>query len=228
MAAENHPRTIRSFVTRSGRITDAQERALRALWPTYGAEFEDRPSDLDALFGRRAPRTLEIGFGNGEHLAGLAAAHPERDFIGIEVHRPGVGRLLLQLAELQLHNVKVFCHDAVEVLDAQIPPASIDEVLILFPDPWPKKRHHKRRLIQSPFVRLLATRLRTAGIVRLATDWQPYAEQMLAVLGQCDLLANLAADHSFSKEPGQRAPTRFERRGRSLGHDVWDLTFRRV
>ncbi|HUJ53967.1 MAG TPA: tRNA (guanosine(46)-N7)-methyltransferase TrmB, partial [Steroidobacteraceae bacterium] len=180
------------------------------------------------LFSRTAPCTLEIGFGNGENLLALAAAHPERDFLGIEVHRPGVGRLLLGLEARALGNVRVICHDAVEVLEQQIAPGSLAEILILFPDPWPKKRHHKRRLLQEPFAEVLASRLSRGGVLRLATDWQPYALQMLEVLSAVRGLENLAADRAFSDRPLERAPTRFERRGERLGHRVWDLCFRRA
>jgi tRNA (guanine-N7-)-methyltransferase len=184
--------------------------------------------DLAGLFGRDAPRTLEIGFGNGENLAALAAARPERDFLGVEVHRPGVGRLLLSLEAAGLANVRIVCHDAVDVLEQQLAPGSLEEILILFPDPWPKKRHHKRRLIQPAFVALLASRLGAGGVLRLATDWEPYAREMLETLAAQSALANLAADGAFVPRPAERAPTRFERRGQRLGHEVWDLAFRRV
>jgi tRNA (guanine-N7-)-methyltransferase len=226
MHDSGHPRSIRSFVTRAGRITGAQQRALGELWPKYGIEHDARQLELATAFGREAPRTLEIGFGNGEHLVRLAHAHPERDYLGIEVHRPGVGRLLLALEERAITNVRVICHDAVEVLERQIAPASLAEVLVLFPDPWPKKRHHKRRLIQAPFVALLARTLAAGGTLRLATDWQPYALEMLSVLGASAEFANLAAG-GFSERPAERAPTRFERRGTRLGHEVWDLAFSR-
>jgi len=227
MPDAGHPRPIRSFVTRAGRITAAQQRALADLWPAYGSDFAAGTLDLPALFGRRAPCTLEIGFGNGENLVTLAAAHPERDYLGIEVHRPGVGRALLALAERGLTNVRVICHDAVEVLGSRIAPGSLDEVLILFPDPWPKKRHHKRRLIQPPFVALLARALAPGGTLHLATDWEPYAQEMLAVLGAAAGLENLAPGSGFGPRPPERLPTRFERRGVRLGHAVWDLTFRK-
>lgn len=213
---------------RGGRVTDAQRRALESLWPKYGIEFEPRTLDLDTAFGRLAPRTLEIGFGNGENLASLAAAHPGRDYLGIEVHRPGVGHLLLRLEERLLPNARVICHDAVEVLDQQIAPRSLDEVLILFPDPWPKKRHHKRRLVQTPFVELVADRLRTGGVLRVATDWQPYAQSALDALSANPGLRNLSADGTFIPRPAERNPTRFEMRGERLGHDVWDLAFIRL
>ncbi len=222
--ATDHPRAVRSFVTRTGRITAAQERALEALWPTYGIDPRG-VLDLDALFGRSAPRTAEIGFGNGENLLALAASHPERDYLGIEVHRPGVGRVLLGLEAHALTNVRVICHDAVEVLERHLPAACLDEILVLFPDPWPKKRHHKRRLIQPPFVSLLAERLTPGGIVHLATDWEPYAEQMLATLSAQGRLRNLSSEGGFVPRPGERAATRFERRGERLGHRVWDLSF---
>ena len=225
--ASDHPRAVRSFVTRAGRITSAQERALETLWPKYGIEPHG-VLDLDAVFGRAAPRTAEIGFGNGENLLALAAAHPERDYLGIEVHRPGVGRVLLGLEERALTNVRLLCHDAVEVLERHLPEDSLDEILMLFPDPWPKKRHHKRRLIQAPFVTLLAGRLKPGGRVHLATDWAPYAEQMLAVLGAEARLRNLAPQGGFASRPEERAATRFERRGERLGHQVWDLAFMRL
>ena len=227
MTSTEHPRSIRSFVTRSGRITAAQERALEVLWPKYGLDFAPQPLERRTLFGREAPFSIEIGFGNGENLLALASAQPARDFLGIEVHRPGVGRLLLGLEERQLGNVRVICHDAVEVLERQIAPQSVDELLILFPDPWPKKRHHKRRLIQPPFAELLASRLVRGGVVRLATDWEPYAVQMLATLAATAGLENLSSSGGFVPRPPERAPTRFERRGQRLGHEVWDLAFRR-
>jgi tRNA (guanine-N7-)-methyltransferase len=220
-------RTVRSFVVRAGRTTEAQRRALAELWPRFGIDFIPRPLDLDALYGRCAPRAVEVGFGNGEHLADLAFRHPDRDYLGIEVHPPGVGRLLLTLAASSMANVRVICHDAVEVFDSQIPPSSLEEILILFPDPWPKKRHHKRRLIQPRFAACLADRLRTGGMLRLATDWEPYAEHMLQVLNACPPLENAAPDRSFVVESSDRRPTHFEERGKRLGHHVWELAFRR-
>jgi len=221
-------RPIRSFVMRTGRMTVAQTRALEELWPRYGVEFAAQPLSLDELFGRAAPRTLEIGFGNGEHLAALAAAHPGRDYFGVEVHRPGVGHLLLLAATDNLANVRVSTHDAVEVLREQIAPASLDEVLVLFPDPWHKKRHHKRRLIQPPLVELIASRMRPGGVFKLATDWEEYARQMLEVLGAATpLFKNLSPTGDWMPRPDERAPTRFEKRGARLGHGVWDLSFER-
>ena len=222
-----HPRSIRSFVTRAGRITEAQQRALEESWPKFGVEFDGRPLDLDRLFGRNAPLAVEIGFGNGENLAALAEAHPECNYLGIEVHRAGVGRLMLAAEIAQLSNVRIACHDAVEVLEHQLPPQSLDELLILFPDPWHKKRHHKRRLIQPPFVALAVSRLKIGGVLRLATDWEPYAVQMLEVLSASEGLTNLAADGGYVEKPSERITTRFEKRGQRLGHGVWDLAFRR-
>lgn len=224
-----HHRPIRSFVMRAGRMTSGQARALEELWPRYGVDFSPVPLSLDQLFGRSAPRTLEIGFGNGDHLAALARAHPERDYLGIEVHRPGVGHLFMQVEADALTNVRASSHDAVEVLREQLAPASLDEVLVLFPDPWHKKRHHKRRLIQPPFVELLATRIAPGGVLRLATDWEEYALQMLEVLGAAvALFINLSPTGDWMPRPEERAPTRFERRGARLGHGVWDLAFRRL
>jgi tRNA (guanine-N7-)-methyltransferase len=228
LSDSDHPRAIRSFVTRSGRITPAQERALTELWPRYGVEPGAAPLDLDALFGRRARRIAEVGFGNGDNLLALAAARPADDFLGIEVHRPGVGRLLLQLEERALANVRVICRDAVEVLERCLDSGCLDEILILFPDPWPKKRHHKRRLIQPPFVALLAERLRDGGALRLATDWESYAVEMLATLSAEGRLRNVAPAGGFVARPTERSPTRFERRGERLGHHVWDLEFQRL
>lgn len=222
-----HPRSIRSFVIRAGRLTDAQRRALDELWPRFGLEFDAQLLDLDQAFGRKAPRVVEIGFGNGEHLAALAGQHPERDFLGIEVHPPGIGRLLLALAASGLKNVRVSGHDAVEVFAAQIPLDSLDEVQILFPDPWHKKRHHKRRLIQAPFAECVARRLKRGGMLELATDWQPYAEHMREVLDACPLLENIARGGGFLERTRDRAPTRFERRGERLGHDIRELAYRR-
>jgi len=220
-------RPIRSFVLRAGRITAAQERALEELWPSYGLELAALPFDLDAIFGRVRPRCLEIGFGTGELLAALAAANPDIDYLGVEVHRSGVGRLLLRAQQLGLRNLRVVCHDAVEVLEVGIAHGSLSEIMIFFPDPWHKKRHHKRRLIDPQFVALLAKKLRPGGIVRLATDWQPYAERMREVCNAEPALASLSPDGAYVARPEFRPPTRFERRGERLGHGVWDLAYAR-
>lgn len=222
-----HPRAIRSFVTRAGRTTLAQARALAELGPRYLLPYDPATPDLlAACAGQRFPRTvLEIGFGMGHATAHIAALMPDTLFIGCEVHEPGVGALLKSIGEQQLDNIRIVQHDAVEVLQHMIAPASLHGVHIFFPDPWHKKRHHKRRLIQPPFVRLLAERLAPGGYVHLATDWQPYAEQMLAVLGAESLLANTA--DGYAPRPAYRPETKFERRGLRLGHGVWDLVFRR-
>jgi tRNA (guanine-N7-)-methyltransferase len=217
-------RRIRSFVLRAGRITQAQERALTELWPRYGISLGDGPLDLNAIFGRNAPRCLEIGFGAGEVIGSLAENHPEIDYLGIEVHRSGVGRLLLRAEQDGLKNLRIICHDAVEVM-RRLQDDSFDEVLVFFPDPWHKKRHHKRRLIDAVFASNVTAKLRDGGILRLATDWQDYAEQMLAVCNAQPQLESLSPTASYAARPGFRPPTRFERRGERLGHGVWDLAY---
>jgi tRNA (guanine-N7-)-methyltransferase len=221
-------RTVRSFVRREGRITDAQHRAIERLWARYGVDPGDVPCELDALFGRRAPRMLEIGFGAGEALLAMAAAHPENDYLGIEVYRPGVGRLLKGLEERGLANVRVFRVDAVEVLARMIPESSLDAVYLFFPDPWPKKRHHKRRIVQPDFVALVGSRLRRGGLFHMATDWEDYALQMLEVMSQSPAFENAAGAGRYSARPDWRAETRFERRSERLGHAVRDLIFRKI
>ena len=212
---------------RAGRITRAQERALVELWPRWGVDFSPMPLDLDALFGRRAPRVLEIGIGDGETLLGLATRHPEADFLGIEVHRPGIGHCLLGIESRGLGNIRLSSHDAVEVLEKQLPDASLDEVLLYFPDPWPKKRHHKRRILQPGFVELVARRLKPGGTFNLATDWAPYAEHMLEVLRSSPSFANASPAGDYVPRPESRPLTKFERRGERLGHEVFDLAFTR-
>ena len=219
-------RSIRSYVLRQGRMTAAQARAQRELLPVYGIPFAPQPLDLEAAFGRRAPKILEIGFGMGETTAAIAAAHPEYDYLGIEVHTPGVGSLLNRIDALGLANVRVIQHDAVEVLERMLPPDSLDGVHIFFPDPWPKKRHHKRRLIQSAFVTLLASRMKPGAYLHVATDWQDYAEHILAVLSAAPQLANTAA--GFAQRPEYRPLTKCEGRGLALGHRVWDIVFRKA
>jgi tRNA (guanine-N7-)-methyltransferase len=225
-AAALHRRGIKSFVARAGRMTTAQQRAWHELWPRYGVGDQGGPLDPDTLFGREAPLTLEIGFGNGESLLALAAARPEEDFLGIEVHRPGVGHLMLRAETMGLTNLRVACRDAVEVLDQQLGDASLDAVLLYFPDPWPKKRHHKRRIVQPAFVELVARKLKPGGRFRLATDWQNYAEQMLEVAGACVALEN-EYGAGYAPRPDSRPLTRFENRGQRLGHGVWDMSFRK-
>lgn len=218
-------RPVRSYVLRQGRVTDAQRRARDSLLPRFGIPFSRQPLELDEVFGRIAPKILEIGFGMGETTADIAAGHPESDYLGIEVHSPGVGALLKRIDELGLANVRIIQHDAVEVLDHMIPSASLAGAYLFFPDPWPKKRHHKRRLIQPPFVALLASRLKPGGIVHAATDWEDYANQMREVLSAEPLLVNTAA--GFAQRPDWRPRTKFEGRGLKLGHEVWDVVFRR-
>lgn len=219
-------RPIRSFVRREGRTTDAQRRALQTLLPRFGLDQVPGPWDLDRQFGRSAPRYLEIGFGSGTALLEMAQVHPEHDFLGIEVHRPGVGTLLHQVAARELRNVRVSCQDAVLVLEQQITNACLDGVYLFFPDPWHKTRHHKRRIVQPGFAALVAAKLKPRGVFHLATDWQNYAAHMLQVLSDCPALRNTAADGAYSPR-GERPVTKYERRGLRLGHGVWDLVFER-
>ncbi len=219
-------RPIRSFVLRAGRMGSGQVRALSTLAPRYVLPYQAKTIDCTQVFGRVAPVTLEIGFGMGDATAAIAAAHPQMDFIGVEVHQPGVGALLQRIDERQLSNLRIVQHDAVEVLQHMLAPASLAGVHVYFPDPWHKKRHHKRRLIQPALVALLATRLARGGVLHCATDWQDYAEQMLQVLGDCPALANTTA--GYADRPEMRPMTKFEARGMRLGHGVWDLLFKRV
>lgn len=219
-------RGIRSFVLRAGRITRAQKRALEELLPRYGIPYSDAPLDLDALFGRRAPRVLEIGFGNGDTLVELASKSPGTDFLGVEVHPPGIGHCLLAVESRGLSNVRIIAHDAVEVLAHQVPPDALGEILLYFPDPWPKKRHHKRRIVQRAFAALVASRLAPGGRLKLATDWEPYAAWMLEVLDATPGLVNAAPGGGCVERP-ERGATRFESRGRRLGHAVFDLEYRK-
>ncbi len=216
---------IRSFVRRQGRLTRGQERALSEHWSDYGLAYTGTPLDLAHCYGRSAPVTLEIGFGNGETLAAMAAAAPERDFLGIEVHRPGVGHLLHCIETQGLRNLRVICHDAVDVMRHMIPPHSLDRIQIFFPDPWPKKRHHKRRLIQSDFVTLLAQCLQPGGLLHLATDWAPYGEHMQAVIADFPVLQPL--DAASLQQHCPRPKTKFEQRGEQHGHSICELAYRR-
>jgi tRNA (guanine-N7-)-methyltransferase len=216
-------RRIRSYVRRAGRVGPGQQRALAELGPRFVLPYAPRTLDFPALFGRSAPVVLEIGFGMGDATARVAALQPETDFVGVEVHEPGIGALLKRIGEQDLGNVRIVAHDAVEVLEHMIAPASLAGMHVWFPDPWPKKRHHKRRLIQPPLVALLASRLAPGGYLHCATDWQPYAEQMLAVLSAEPGLRNTAP--GYAARPSWRPQTRFETRGLKLGHAVWDLVF---
>lgn len=224
-ASARPDRPIRSFVLRQGRLSPAQQRALDTLLPTYGIPIAAAPVDFDHAFGRRAPRVLEIGFGMGETTAEIARLRPEVDFVGIEVHSPGVGSLLRRIADFGLTNVRVIRHDAVEAVAAMIPPNSLAGIHVFFPDPWPKKRHHKRRLLKPPFVHELALRLAPRGYLHAATDWEAYAQEILAALAAEPLLENSA--DGFATRPDYRPLTKFEARGLELGHEVWDLHFRR-
>jgi tRNA (guanine-N7-)-methyltransferase len=223
-----HPlhRRLKSFVRRAGRTTDGQARAFAELGPIFLLPYRAEPLDLEAAFGRAAPTVLEIGFGMGEATAHIAALKPETNFLCCEVHEPGVGALLKRIGEQQLSNIRICAHDAVEVLDHMLLPGTLAGVHVFFPDPWHKKRHNKRRLIQAPLVRKLADRLAPGGYLHCATDWQPYAEQMLEVLSQEPLLRNTAA--AYAPKPDYRPLTKFENRGLKLGHGVWDLVFERV
>jgi len=221
-------RKVRSFVLRQGRFTPAQQRAFDDLWPRFGLDYAGQPRDFDAAFGRPAPRVLEIGFGNGDALRFAAQRDHDRDLLGIEVHAPGVGRLLNALAADEANNVRLYHHDAVEVLENEIADASLDEVRIYFPDPWHKKRHNKRRLVNPAFAALLVRKLAPTGRLHLATDWQDYAEQMWDVLDATPGLANRGGPRGAVPRPEWRPQTHFETRGQKLGHGVWDLLYDRV
>jgi tRNA (guanine-N7-)-methyltransferase len=220
-------RRIRSFVLRTGRMTEGQKRAYDLHWPSKGLELGGGMLDMAAVFGREAPVVLEIGFGMGDSLASMAAAAPEMDFIGIEVHSPGVGRLMHLIDEAGLSNLRAYCCDAVEVLEQCIPDGSLQRVQIYFPDPWHKKKHHKRRLIQAEFVQLLRRKLRVGGVIHLATDWENYAEHMMVVMSSAEGFVNQAGESEYSPRPEYRPVTKFEKRGERLGHGVWDLLFER-
>ena len=220
-------RKVRSFVLRQGRFTDAQQRAFDDLWPRFGIDYDGKPRDFDAAFRRNAPHILEIGFGNGEALRFSAQHDPARDHIGIEVHAPGVGRLLNALADDGAGNVRVYHHDAVEVLEHEIADGTLDEVRIYFPDPWHKKRHNKRRLVNPDFASLLVRKLAGDGRLHLATDWHDYAEQMWDVLDATPGIINRAGPRGTVTRPDWRPQTHFETRGQKLGHGVWDLLYDR-
>jgi tRNA (guanine-N7-)-methyltransferase len=222
-----HPRTIRTYVMRAGRTTEGQTRALNDLGPRFVLPYEPaQPIDPAPLFGRQAPVVLEIGFGMGDATAKIAQTLPDHDFIGCEVHEPGVGALLKHIGDMGLANLRIVRHDAVEVLEHMIRPGSLAGVHIFFPDPWHKKRHNKRRLIQPPLVKLLCSRLAPGGYLHCATDWEPYAQQMLEVLGAEPELRNTA--EGYAEKPTYRPLTKFEQRGLRLGHGVWDLVYKRV
>lgn len=225
-SAQN-PRRIKSFVLRAGRMTEAQQRGFDEGWALWGVEYRPELLHFDELFGGTGERVLEIGFGMGQSLLDMAAARPTAQYLGVEVHRPGVGRLLHGVQERGLTNIRAICHDAVEVLENCIAPGSLQRIQIYFPDPWHKKRHNKRRLIQPLFTELLVSRLAVGGILHLATDWEPYAEHMLEVLNASPSLENCSPDGDYVPRPEERPLTKFELRGQRLGHGVWDLLYRR-
>ena len=221
-------RQVRSFVVRAGRMTEGQERALKENWPLYGLELSDGRLDLATLFGDDRPVVLEIGFGMGDSLIEMARRAPEKGFIGIEVHPPGVGRLLARAREEGLENIRVYCEDAIEVLARCIPDASLECVQLFFPDPWPKKRHHKRRIVQPAFAQSIRQKLKVGGTFHMATDWENYAEQMMEVMSAAEGYRNAAGEGQYSPQPDFRPVTKFQRRGEKLGHGVWDLIFERT
>jgi len=221
-------RPIRSFVRREGRLTKGQERALNELWEKYGISDEVSSLNLTEVFERTAPKVLEIGFGNGHSLAKMAAEHADEDYLGIEVHRPGVGALLLLIEEHGLSNIRLMCDDAVEVLKHRLPDDSLNRAQLFFPDPWHKKRHHKRRILQSNFVSLIAQKLKCGGLFHLATDWEDYALQMVDVMSKSSAFENTAGEGNFVARPDYRPLTKFEQRGKRLGHGVWDLIYKKI
>lgn len=221
-------RQIRSFVRRQGRLTKGQQFALDNFWPDMGVEYQTETVDLAKLFGRIAPVTLEIGFGMGASLVKMAQMNPGQDFWGIEVHLPGVGACLASAHEVNVNNLRVMCHDAVEVLNNMIAPDSLDMVQLFFPDPWHKARHHKRRIVQIGFAELVKSRLKPGGVFHMSTDWQNYAEHMLEVMNSIDGYRNLSDNNDYVSRPDSRPLTKFELRGQRLGHGVWDLMFERM
>lgn len=220
-------RPVRSFVLRQGRLTKSQALALKNQWPLFGVNGGEGELDFKSLFGNNSPVTLEIGFGNGVSLAAMAEHSPEKNFLGIEVHRPGVGRLLHLINEKELANVRVMDEDAVEIIKNRIPKKSLDCVQLFFPDPWHKKRHNKRRIVQTNFISLIASRLKSGGVFHLATDWEPYAEHMAELMLASDEFKSLSGS-AYSQKPEERPTTKFENRGLKLGHGVWDLLFEKV
>lgn len=223
---EQSRRIIKSYVLRQGRLTRGQQQALERLWGVYGVDYSQKLLDFDTLYEHAAPLILEIGFGNGESLLQQAASNPDNNYLGIEVHRPGVGRLLSLAEQAGISNLRVINHDAVEVLQQQIPDQSLDRVQLFFPDPWHKKRHHKRRIVNADFVRLVHLKLKPGGLFHMATDWQNYAKHMLMAMTQAGGFSNTAGDEIYAINTG-RPSTKFEQRGQRLGHGVWDLVYRK-
>lgn len=225
---QNHLRPIRSFVLRQGRMTQAQDQALERLFPVYGLALDNTVLDLTTVFSRVAPTILEIGFGHGEALIAMAQNNPDKNFIGIDVHKPGVGALLLLIEKLGLQNIRVFCADALEVLQHKIPDNSLEKILLFFADPWPKKRHHKRRIVSADFCQLVRKKLQIHGEFLLATDWENYAEHMMQIISQAEGLENNFGVGNFAPRAVERPITKFENRGQKLGHGVWDLRFSKI
>lgn len=226
--AELRKRKIRSFVRREGRLTKGQEKAMAEQWPIMGIEYQPQRLDLDQIFQRSAPRVLEIGFGMGGSLVEMAKAAPEWDYMGIEVHTPGVGACLMAAAQAELRNLRVMCHDAVEVFEHMLVEQSLDRVQLFFPDPWHKARHHKRRIVQPAFVEMVRSKLKVGGEFHMATDWENYAEHMLEIMNAAPGYSNAATSGDYMPRPDYRPLTKFEQRGHRLGHGVWDLIFTRT
>lgn len=225
---ENKKRRIKSFVIRAGRMTEAQQRGYNELWSIYGLELADGLIDPQAVFGNSAPTVAEVGFGMGDSLAEMAKAAPDTNFIGIEVHRPGVGRLLHLAEEYELKNLRVYCDDAIEVLKQCIPEQSLQRLQLFFPDPWHKRRHNKRRIVRPEFMALVREKMAAGGVFHAATDWQDYAEYIVKLMAGVPGYINQAGDAQYSAKPEYRPETKFERRGERLGHGVWDLLYERT
>ncbi|MAD91522.1 MAG: tRNA (guanosine(46)-N7)-methyltransferase TrmB [Gammaproteobacteria bacterium] len=221
-------RTIRSFVRRTGRLTPSQSKALKEFWPKIGIEHEIRLLDLDANFGRTAPIVLEIGFGNGDSMVKMADEKPEKNYLGIEVYEPGIGHCLIMARNLALKNLRIIAHDAIEVLEHQIPLKSINRVNLYFPDPWPKKRHHKRRIIQTRFLKMIADRLKDNGTLNIATDWESYAEHIEETFSYADYFICTERREHSGDQPFERPRTKFEQRGLKRGHKIWDWCFKKA
>lgn len=228
MAASEHKRPIRSFVRRAGRMTASQQKALEELWPEYGIEYSPLSLDLDKVFGRKAPRVLEIGFGNGDSLVQLASDYPDTDFLGVEVHDPGIGHCMIAARAAAVENLRLIAHDAVDVLHEQLAPAMLARINLYFPDPWPKKRHHKRRIVQPNFLELCASRLEAGASLHIATDWANYAEHIDEVLAASPHFECAERREHAGDEPLQRPATKFERRGLKKGHRIWDWRFQKI
>lgn len=228
MQEEQPLRRLRSFVRRQGRLTEGQSRALDTLWDEYGLELSQGPLNFEQVFGNNHPTVLEIGFGDGVSLLEMARTGSDKNFIGVEVHRPGVGKLINDAQRDDVHNIKVFCDDAIDVLEKSITPNSLDGVQLFFPDPWHKKRHNKRRIVQPQFAQQIRAKLKVGGYFHMATDWEPYAEHMMDVMSQAEGYKNSSGNGNYSPRPAYRPITKFERRGERLGHGVWDLIFTKV